>query len=127
MPKSIHLICEHVGPRLKGLAVVDAKPCKGRDLPVRNLGDFGCRCRRSARRMDLLCRATKAAKSEFGGRVVRTELSGHLTHRGVPEIAIVFESRSEARDRKWRRASHGMAWTGGLVEMTYEFEMASAG
>lgn len=122
MPKSIHLICERIGARLKGLTVVDPKAGIYRS-ETWGISDVDA--------VDLLggwiyFHPTKAAKSEFGGRIVRTELSGHLTHHGVPEIAIVFESKSEARDRKWRGASHGMAWTGGLVEMTYEFEMASA-
>ncbi len=122
MPKSIHLICKRVGIGLKGLAPIDPKAGIYRS-ETWGISDVDA--------VDLLggwiyFHPTKAAKSEFGGRIVRTELSGHLTHHGVPEIAIVFESKPDARDRKWRGASHGMAWTGGLVEMTYEFEMASA-
>jgi hypothetical protein len=30
--------------------------------------------------------------------------------------ALIFEARKEGRGQAWRGSSHGMAWTGGIID-----------
>ncbi len=67
---------------------------------------------------------TKASPSQFGGRVISVEESGHRTARGKPEYAFLVEARLEGKGRKWRGLSHAMAWTGGVVAGSHPHETA---
>lgn len=68
---------------------------------------------------------TKHDLSEFGGKILRYEITGD--GEGYPgRIAFVFEARQEGRKQKWRGQSHGMAWTGRSVTSDLPHELKDA-
>ena len=64
----------------------------------------------------------KSALSGFGGIIEEIIDSARLGKPVEDGYMVVFEARKEARDKKWRGANHGMAWTGGIVEADYKHE-----
>ena len=66
----------------------------------------------------------KARPSQFRGRVLSVEESGHHTAHAKPEFAFIVKARLGGKGQKWRGAFHAMAWSSGLVEASYPHEMA---
>jgi hypothetical protein len=65
---------------------------------------------------------TKGEASRFGGLIKSVELVD-TTADEKQRFKILFESKSEARNRPWRGADHGMAWWGGIVDATADHEL----
>jgi hypothetical protein len=58
---------------------------------------------------------TKSKPSYFGGRIdAFREVDTDMPH--ARRVIFRLTSLSEAKGVKWRGASHGMAWTSGVVE-----------
>lgn len=58
----------------------------------------------------------KASPSEFGGVVLRVEPAKRDGKAVEDGYALIFEARKEGRGQAWRGSSHGMAWTGGIID-----------
>jgi hypothetical protein len=58
----------------------------------------------------------KASPSEFGGVVLRVEPAKRDGKAVEDGYALIFEARKEGRGQSWRGSSHGMAWTGGIID-----------
>lgn len=65
----------------------------------------------------------KASPSQFGGVVQRVEPAKREGKAVEDGVALIFEARREGRGQSWRGKDHGMAWTGGIVEATFQHEV----
>ena len=61
--------------------------------------------------------------SRFGGEVTAIEPVTSPEYAREKRFAFVFTARPQARGRRWRGASHPMAWTSGIVEADAQHEM----
>ncbi len=119
LASSIHLICRRVGFELKGVTQID----KSQKLFLSVSWELS-----SLEASELIggwvyFHATKDTRSEFGGVITRTEVLHNLSSHGNPEIGIVFQARTEARNQKWRGHLHRMAWSSGMIPLTLPHEI----
>jgi len=112
MTKAIHLINERDGLSRKGLTkVADAqdtwRSCcwvLSRDDQDVLLGGW------------LYLHDSKGKPASFAGRIIGFEDAERVGAAIEQGVAIVFQVRRDGRDRKWRGASHGMAWSSGVID-----------
>lgn len=67
----------------------------------------------------------KNEPSEFGGVITGFEPArreGVATEHGY---AFVFEAKREGRGQHWRGLDHLMAWTSGIIDVSFEHELPS--
>jgi hypothetical protein len=122
--KAIHFICRRDvdGIHLNGLSVVEGAP----KLTYRS-----CCWAISVADAEALVggwlylHPKKTGRSEFGGRILSFE-AGQEWPGTVNENRIAFfvEPHTEGRGQIWRGTDYGMAWTGGLVEVSLRHESA---
>jgi len=118
MSQSIHLICRREGAGLKGIKQIDRVQQLYRSVSW-ELSEADAR---EIKGGWVYMHPSKSEPSYFGGVVMGVEQTDSLSSHGNPEIAIILQSRKEARGQKWRGASHGMAWWSGLVSKTFDHE-----
>ena len=117
--KSIHFKCEREGSGFHRLSVVDRDTHKYCtccwDITVNE-------AREVIGGWVYLHPIKKSEPSEFGGKIVDFE-EVLLEEKGHPRrIALIFESRKEARKQIWRGKNYGMAFTGGPVPASFPHE-----
>ncbi len=117
--KAIHLICRREGKDLIGLTHEGGRIYRSCCWAVSE-GDAG-----SLIGGWIYLHSAKAMKSEFGGAVLAVESVSWGEALAQTRYAIRFEARKEGRDRPWRGSNHGMAWTGGVVDGSFDHELNS--
>ncbi|RKH66761.1 hypothetical protein D7W81_15015 [Corallococcus aberystwythensis] len=58
---------------------------------------------------------SKAKRSYFGGTVLSYEIVEVPEKAHAQRIMFRIQSTAEAKDKEWRGANHGRAWTGGVL------------
>ncbi|WP_445504810.1 hypothetical protein [Microvirga sp. G4-2] len=66
---------------------------------------------------------TKAELSEFGGLILNVIPTKRIGNEIEDGYEIVFESRREARNKKWRGRCYKMSWTSRVIEASYSHEL----
>lgn len=59
---------------------------------------------------------TKSAPSSFAGLIIGFEAAERQGSVRPEGVAIIFRADPRARGQGWRGASHGMAWSSGLID-----------
>jgi hypothetical protein len=118
MKKAIHLINEREGLTRKGLSKVASAQDTWRSC-CWVLSEFDQDALLGGW---LYLHDSKGKPASLSGRIIgfeAAEREGTATQRGV---AIVFQAHRDARGKKWRGASHGMAWSSGVIEADLSHE-----
>ncbi|MCJ2016310.1 hypothetical protein MKK84_02525 [Methylobacterium sp. E-065] len=120
MAKAIHLLCRHEGGRYRNMVHLEGQTYRSGWWKISEvdaqalIGGW------------IYLHEAKAKPSGFGGCVVRVVPAGPDDEGEGERYGLIFEAHQKGRDQAWRGASHGMAWTGGLVEATAPHEAASS-
>jgi hypothetical protein len=121
--RAIHIICHREGGKLKNLIPSEVE--KGiytsgcwalhdQDDPAELIGGW------------LYLHPHKNSPSEFGG-IIRSYGSCKREDPAAKEngTAFTLEVKREGRGQAWRGVDHDRAWTGGIVEASYNHELSS--
>lgn len=116
MAKAIHLICRHENGRYRNLTRLQGQAHRSGWWKISEahaqalIGGW------------IYLHEAKGKPSGYGGRVTGIEPAGPNDEGEGERYGLIFEARREGREQAWRGASHGMAWTGGLIEATAPHE-----